>query len=192
MGANLSALFTDPNFLSSSYPSSSSYCLSSSSSSSSRTGLGDLPESCVALIIGNLDPPDICKLAKLNRAFRGASWADFVWKTKLPSNYHILIQKLFGDFPRQLDKREIYTMLCRVNSIDGGTKQVWLDKRTGGVCLSISSKGLLITGIDDRRYWNHIPTEESRLGGQIQTSGAFLPKYCRVLYHCISPADLVV
>ncbi|XP_021895350.1 F-box protein PP2-A12 isoform X1 [Carica papaya] len=162
MGANLSALFTDPNFLSSSYPSSSSYCLSSSSSSSSRTGLGDLPESCVALIIGNLDPPDICKLAKLNRAFRGASWADFVWKTKLPSNYHILIQKLFGDFPRQLDKREIYTMLCRVNSIDGGTKQVWLDKRTGGVCLSISSKGLLITGIDDRRYWNHIPTEESR------------------------------
>ncbi|MBA0680600.1 hypothetical protein Gotur_005613 [Gossypium turneri] len=30
--------------------------------------------------------------------------------------------------------------------------------------MSISSKGLQITGIDDRRYWNHIPTEESRFG----------------------------
>ena len=40
--------------------------------------LGDLPESCVALILEYMDPPQICKLAKLNRAFRGASWADFV------------------------------------------------------------------------------------------------------------------
>jgi hypothetical protein len=41
-------------------------------------------------------------------------------------------------------------------------KELWLDKSTGGVCLSISSKGLRITGIDDRRYWNHVSTEESR------------------------------
>ena len=41
-------------------------------------------------------------------------------------------------------------------------QKAWLDKRTGGVCLSISSRGLAITGIDDRRYWNYIPTEESR------------------------------
>lgn len=38
-----------------------------------------------------------------------------------------------------------------------------MDKRSGGVCLSISAKGLSITGIDDRRYWTHIPTDESRL-----------------------------
>nr|POF16755.1 f-box protein pp2-a12 [Quercus suber] len=45
---------------------------------------------------------------------------------------------------------------------DDCTKRVWLHKRTGGVCLSIASKGLAITRIDDCRYWNHIPTEESR------------------------------
>lgn len=28
--------------------------------------------------------------------------------------------------------------------------------------MSISAKGLLITGIDDRRYWTWVPTEESR------------------------------
>nr|AFK45618.1 unknown [Lotus japonicus] len=30
------------------------------------------------------------------------------------------------------------------------------------VCLLISPRSLKITGIDDRRYWNYIPTEESR------------------------------
>lgn len=44
----------------------------------------------------------------------------------------------------------------------GYLQKAWLDKSTGGVCLSISSRGLAITGIDDRRYWNHTPTEESR------------------------------
>ncbi|KAJ8766860.1 hypothetical protein K2173_009201 [Erythroxylum novogranatense] len=44
----------------------------------------------------------------------------------------------------------------------GFVQKVWLDKHTGGVFLSISFKGLTITGIDDRRYWNHMPTEESR------------------------------
>lgn len=44
----------------------------------------------------------------------------------------------------------------------GVFQEIWLDKSTGGVCVSIASKALRITGIDDRRYWNHIPTEESR------------------------------
>ncbi|KAK6935332.1 Phloem protein 2-like [Dillenia turbinata] len=133
-----------------------------SSSNSSLTNLGDLPESCVALVLRNLDPPEICKLAGLNRAFRGASWADFVWESKLPSNYQSLIDKFPNNFPSNLSKRDIYSRLCRLNSFDDGTKKVWLDKSTGGICLSISSSGLAITGIDDRRYWSRIPTDESR------------------------------
>ncbi|KAM5572592.1 F-box protein PP2-A12 [Rosa sericea] len=128
----------------------------------SKPGLGDLPESCAAEIMGYLDPPEICKLAKMNRAFRGASWADFIWESKLPSNYQIIVNKVFGDGLGNLGKRDVYERLCRPNPFDGGAKTVWLDKSTGSACLSISSKGLAITGIDDRRYWNHIPTEESR------------------------------
>ncbi|KAK7821352.1 f-box protein pp2-a12 [Quercus suber] len=121
MGADFSALFFGQG--------GSNACSNGSNLAlQSKPNLGDLPEDCVALILGYFDPPEICKLARMNRAFRGASWADFVWKSKLPSNY----------------------------------ERVWLHKRTGGVCLSIASKGLAITGIDDRRYWNHIPTEESR------------------------------
>lgn len=41
-------------------------------------------------------------------------------------------------------------------------KEIWLDKNKGGICLSISSKALSITGIDDRRYWNFIAIDESR------------------------------
>jgi hypothetical protein len=43
-----------------------------------KPSLGDLPESCVALFLVNLDPLEIYKLARLNQAFRGASLADFV------------------------------------------------------------------------------------------------------------------
>lgn len=148
MGSGFSALATD-----NSRPSPQSQF---------NPGLGDLPESCVALIYMYLDPPQICRLSKLNRAFHGASLADFVWESKLPSNYRVLIEKVFADFPATLGKKDIYARLCRFNSFDGGTKKVWLDKNTGGICLSISSKGLAITGIDDRRYWNYIPCEESR------------------------------
>ncbi|GFQ06825.1 F-box protein pp2-a12 [Phtheirospermum japonicum] len=132
---------------------------------SPEPGLGDLPESCVAPVLAYLDPPEICRLAMLNRAFRGASTADFVWESKLPLNYEDVIARLFGGnnvFPKGLCKKDIYARLCRANSFDGGTKKVWLDKITGKTCMLISSNGLAITGIDDRRYWTRIPTDESR------------------------------
>lgn len=99
-----------------------------SSFRSNQTGstLGELPESCVASIIGYMDPPQICQLATLNRAFRAASSADFVWESKLPTNYHLLLAKIFHDFPINLSKRDIYASLCRLNTIDDGTKVITL------------------------------------------------------------------
>ncbi|GFP85175.1 F-box protein pp2-a12 [Phtheirospermum japonicum] len=129
------------------------------------TGLGDLPESCVASVLVYLDPPQICRMAMMNRAFRGASSADFVWESKLPLNYGDVIDRVFekdDGLCKDLCKRDIYSRLCRSNSFDGGTKKVWLDKSTGKTCMLLSSNGLSITGIDDRRYWSRIPTEESR------------------------------
>ncbi|KAJ6962497.1 hypothetical protein NC652_001224 [Populus alba x Populus x berolinensis] len=185
MGANLSSSFADPNV----YSLVGSLCLQPSPPPPRiKPGLGDLPESCVALVLEYLNPSEICRLAKLNRAFRGASWADFIWESKLPVNYEDLIERVFGEgLEDKLCKREVYTRLCRANTFDDGTKKAWLDKRTGGVCLSIASKGLAITGIDDRRYWNHIPTEESRLAGQVQVDPSiflsnFFKELCLIKY----------
>ncbi|CAN4077808.1 unnamed protein product [Withania somnifera] len=133
----------------------------SSTVTQQNPSLGDLPESCVASVLVYMDPPQICKLSMLNRAFWGASSADFVWESKLPINYSSIMQRVHN-FNDKLCKRDIYAQLCRPNSFDGGTKRVWLDKRTARVCLSISSSGLVITGIDDRRYWSRIETDESR------------------------------
>lgn len=116
MGADLSVLFSSLTGLDYSNESDGYLCLQS------RPGLGDLPESCVALVLSYLDPPEICKLARLNRAFRGASWADFVWESKLPSNYQVLFRKVFGELPGDLGKRGIYERLCQANTFDGGTK----------------------------------------------------------------------
>ena len=85
-------------------------------------GLGDIPENCVALVLTHLDPPEICKLAELNRVFRQASLADCVWESKLPENYPSLAHKVFDEGPQRLAKKDIYARLCQHNGFDGGTK----------------------------------------------------------------------
>ncbi|CAH2063294.1 unnamed protein product [Thlaspi arvense] len=130
---------------------------------SRKPRLVDLPENCVALIMMRLDPPEICRLARLNRVFRRASSADFIWEAKLPPNYLVIARKVFDEIAlRKMIKKDVYSKLTRPNLFDGGTKELWIDKNTGRLCVSISSKALRITGIDDRRYWSHIPTDDSR------------------------------
>lgn len=131
---------------------------------SHEPGLGDLPENCVAELMLRLDPPEICLLARTSRTFRGAASGDFVWETKLPRNYRYLLNKALGEKEREvgMSPKKIYARLCRRNPFDGGTKEFWLEKHRGRLCMSISSKALVITGIDDRRYWNYFPTDESR------------------------------
>ncbi|KAK3038097.1 hypothetical protein RJ639_031651 [Escallonia herrerae] len=98
--------------------------------SPSEPRLGDLPESCIALVLSHLDPPEICKLARLNRAFRAASAADFVWQPKLPSNYKHIIEKLLhGEGVVTLGKKDVYARLCTPISFDGGTKGDGNDRR---------------------------------------------------------------
>ncbi|PWA98398.1 F-box domain, cyclin-like protein [Artemisia annua] len=138
---------------------------STNNNEGSRTsGLGDLPENCLARILACLDPPDICNLARINRVFRHASSADSVWEVKLPENYRFLAKKLMlydGSF-ECLARKDIYVGLCCPVRFSSGTKEVWMDKRCGGICMLVSWKGMKIVGIDDRRYWTHIPTQQSR------------------------------
>ncbi|RRT59406.1 hypothetical protein B296_00018529 [Ensete ventricosum] len=132
---------------------------------SCRTGLGDLPESCVAGILERLDPPEICRLARLCHTFRAAASSDVVWETKLPGNYMYLLGKALGEGSsdgQKLSKKQIFALLCRRNPFNGAYMEFCLEKSRCLICMSISSKALSITGIDDRRYWNFIPTAESR------------------------------
>ncbi|KAG8092328.1 hypothetical protein GUJ93_ZPchr0012g21856 [Zizania palustris] len=130
-------------------------------------GLGDLPELCAAQVLLRLDAPEICRLARLNHAFGGAAGADFVWEAKLPENYRYLMSFVeCGNDGRcrrrPAGKKEIYARLARPVRFDGGLKEFWLEKSKGRVCMALSAKALVITGIDDRRYWQHMPTAESR------------------------------
>ncbi|KAI4294983.1 hypothetical protein MLD38_040742 [Melastoma candidum] len=137
---------------------------SAMSSSFPVTGpsLGDLPENCIMTVLMFLDPPDICRLALVNKSFRSASSADAVWESKLPANYRLVVERVIGEDPDKLGKKEVYARICRGCCFDGGTKVAFLERFTGNFCISISYKALKITGINDRRYWTRIPTDESR------------------------------
>ncbi|CAM0870444.1 unnamed protein product [Alopecurus aequalis] len=135
------------------------------------SGLGDMPELCAAEVLLRLGAPDICRLARLNAVFRSAAAADFVWEAKLPENYAYLMgfvrgvedDKQGGQGERSaVGKKEVYARLAKAVQFDDGKREFWLHKSTGQVCMALSSKALVITGIDDRRYWAHIPTTESR------------------------------
>ncbi|KAJ1299109.1 hypothetical protein BS78_01G506100 [Paspalum vaginatum] len=139
------------------------------SGKAARAGLGDLPELCASEVLLHLGAPDICRLARLNHAFRGAAGADFVWEAKLPDNYGHLLR--FVDDAREgesgrdqsdMGKKDIFARLAKPVPFDGGQREFWLEKGKGGICMALSSKALVITGIDDRRYWINMPTTESR------------------------------
>ncbi|KAI3687875.1 hypothetical protein L1987_81578 [Smallanthus sonchifolius] len=141
---------------------SSSNLTEGGSTTATGPGLGDIPESCVACVFTYLKPPEICDLARLNRAFRGAASSDTVWESKLPHNYRDLLDLMPPERYQNLCKKDIFALLSRPVPFDDGNKEVWLDVVTGRVCVSISAKAMAITGIEDRRYWNWIPTDESR------------------------------
>ncbi|PHU05201.1 F-box protein PP2-A15 [Capsicum chinense] len=128
-----------------------------------RPGLGDIPENCVACVFMYLNPPEICNLARLNRAFRGAASSDAVWESKLPPNYQQLLDHLLPPLNyHDFSKKDIFALLARSVSFDDSNKEVWLDRISGRICMSISSKAMLITNMEDRRHWTWFPTEESR------------------------------
>ncbi|XP_020592935.1 F-box protein PP2-A15 [Phalaenopsis equestris] len=134
----------------------------SSNAGDGGPGLGDIPESCVASVFMHLTPPEICNLARLNRAFRGAASSDSVWESKLPGNYASILEFLPPESYQNISKKkDIFAILARTVFFDDG-KAVWLSRLTCGVCVSVSAKAMNITGIDDRRYWSWIATEESR------------------------------
>ncbi|XXG47016.1 hypothetical protein AAC387_Pa02g1729 [Persea americana] len=61
-------------------------------------------------------------------------------------------REVVGEIPADFSKEDIDARLRRPIPFDGSTKVVWMEKSSGGICMSISAKELSITGIDDRRY----------------------------------------
>ncbi|KAI3517645.1 hypothetical protein L1887_16860 [Cichorium endivia] len=153
MGSGFSSIFSDNN--------------NEKAPACGSLGLGDLPENCLAIVLENFDPSEICNLALVNRAFYRASCAEFLWESKLPENYVVLIKKLLMLYEddsscRCLSKKDIYGRLCCPIRISSGTEDVWIEKRSGGICMLVSWSGMKITGIHDRRYWTHVSTLQSR------------------------------
>lgn len=100
--------------------------LTENSAANGRPGLGDIPESCVACVFLYLTPPEICNLARLNRAFRGAASSDAVWEAKLPSNYLQLLELIPPERYQNLSKKDIFAILSRPVPLDDGSKVFFL------------------------------------------------------------------
>ena len=96
--------------------------LTADGSATRGPGLGDIPECCVAYVFLYLTPPEICNLARLNRAFRGAASSDSVWESKLPPNYQDLLDLMPPERYHHLCKKDIFAILSRPVPFGDGNK----------------------------------------------------------------------
>lgn len=115
-----------------------------------ETAMGDLPENCIATMLMGMGPAEICRLARINRTFRAAAAADFIWEEKLPDGYGRFVERVLGaEESKKVSargKKVVYSRLCRRNLFDGGTKVqsfdidcVWSREKAGPLCLVFAS-----------------------------------------------------
>ncbi|KAM1013845.1 hypothetical protein FF1_043705 [Malus domestica] len=86
--------------------------------------LGDIPESCVACVVMYLTPLEIYNLTRLNRAFRGVASSDSAWESKLPPNYHDLLDLVPPQRYQNRSKKDIFAMLSCPVPFDDGNKVI--------------------------------------------------------------------
>ncbi|KAG0576754.1 hypothetical protein KC19_5G105400 [Ceratodon purpureus] len=124
--------------------------------SSQDASLGDLPEHCIAAILSCLSPREVSRVACVCRSFRAASNFDSVWEHILPPKYKDLLALDPEIDPTQFaSKKEVFDHLCNFPLVfEKKTQGFWLDRETGGVCLSISAKGITIIWSTTPEYWD--------------------------------------
>jgi hypothetical protein len=117
--------------------------------------LGDLPEHCIAAILSRLSPGEVVRSTCVCPSFRAAANFDFVWEIMLPQKYQDLLALDPDVVPTQFaSKREVFEHLCNLPLVFANkTQGFWLDRETGGVCLSIAARGITIIWSSTFQYW---------------------------------------
>jgi len=132
-----------------------------SSSKSTSTQLSDLPDICIAMMLACLNPIEVVKLACVCRSFYDASHSDLVWETFLPPSYHNLLALQPNPPPEFASKKEVFDHLCKPFVTSNRIQGYWLDRRTGGLSMSLSASGLVIVWSDNDRYWEWLEDRAS-------------------------------
>ncbi|KAL5702491.1 hypothetical protein ACHQM5_027704 [Ranunculus cassubicifolius] len=110
-------------------------------------------------------PQDVCALSLVSKTFQSAAASDVVWEKFLPRDYNEILSRTVP--PLNLSsfesKKELYFHLCKDHVlIDGGTKSLKLEKRSGKKCLVIGSRELAISWGETPSYWQWISHPKSR------------------------------
>ncbi|KAK9077031.1 hypothetical protein SSX86_005366 [Deinandra increscens subsp. villosa] len=121
-----------------------------------------LPEGYISSILSVTSPRDACRAASVSKEFNLAADSDAVWERFLPLDYRQLIAMALSpvvfDSKKQLYRRlsESYILL------DRGHLGLKLVKESGRKCFMLGARDLLITWVDDKRYWEWGRVPESR------------------------------
>ncbi|CAN6323811.1 unnamed protein product [Urochloa humidicola] len=153
-----------------------------------ETGVGDLPEACLAHAIALTSPRDACRCAAVSPAFRAAADSDLVWSRFIPEGHgHRAAGGRAGS-----TKKEAYLGLCEGGGVpvdgDRGCR-MWLDRASGAKCYALSAWRLSLPWEDGDFSWRWAPHPLSRFGEVAELMDCtFLDIYGRLPAAALTPA----
>ncbi|XP_062003902.1 putative F-box protein PP2-B12 [Rosa rugosa] len=113
----------------------------------------DLPEGCIANVIGLTTPPDACRLSLTSTDFKSAADSDAVWDKFLPPDTNEILSRSESAIDAKSKKELFLTLSHNPILIDDGKMSFSLDKWSGKKCYMIAARGLRIAWDDTPRYW---------------------------------------
>ncbi|KAH9534863.1 hypothetical protein CY35_17G025500 [Sphagnum magellanicum] len=119
-----------------------------------KTEFSDLPDICIAMMLACLSPVEVAKLACVSLSFLDASQSDLVWERFLPPPPYIhKLLAVHPNPPSQVACKEVFHHLCQPFVSSNHIQGYWLDRRTGGLSMSLSASGLVIIWSENGNYW---------------------------------------
>ncbi|PRQ41590.1 putative phloem protein [Rosa chinensis] len=122
----------------------------------------DLPEGCIANVIGLTTPRDACRLSLTSTDFKSAADSDAVWDKFLPPDTSEMLSRSESAIDAKSKKELFLTLSDNPILIDDGKMSFSLDKWSGKKCYMIAARRLRIAWGDTPIYWTWKSLPESR------------------------------
>lgn len=117
--------------------------------SSGKMDMTELPDDCIASVLGHTTPLDAARLASVCSTFKRVADSDGLWLNFLPSDY----KSICGPRGGSQSTKEIVKNLAAGVLLDNGMQKYMLLTRSGSICRKLSVAAMDIAWGSDMRFW---------------------------------------
>ncbi|KAF7069588.1 hypothetical protein CFC21_075202 [Triticum aestivum] len=122
----------------------------------------EVPEECLAKVIGLTSPADACRATAVSAAFQSAADSDAVWERFLPLDCDAVLERAVH-LVDSSSKKELFMDLSDDHVLlDGGKRSFGLHRSSGAKCYMLSVSEMGIAWVTADLYWIKRSDPDSR------------------------------